>query len=101
MDKASDDLKLYPDDSFSHFINSSDALDLNSDLNDDDDDIFNQITSKHYSIHEFNKIKHDFQPSLGLLHINLASIYKHYDLSTSLSQLKFNFDIIAITEHKI
>ena len=31
-----------------------------------------------------------------------ASIYKHYDdLSTSLSQLKFNFDIIAITEHKI
>ena len=72
MDKASDDLKLYPDASFSHFINSSDALDLNSDLNDDDDDIFNQITSKYYSIHEFNKIKHDFQSSLGLLHTNLA-----------------------------
>ena len=49
MDKASDDLKLYPDDPFSHFINSSDALDLNSDFNDDDDDIFNQITSKYYN----------------------------------------------------
>ena len=102
MDKASNDFKLYLGDSFSHFINSSDALDLKSDLNDDDDDIFNQMTSKYYSIHEFNKIKHDFQSSLGLLHTNLASIYNHYDdLSTSLSKLKFNFDMIAITEHKI
>ena len=64
--------------------------------------IFNQINSKYYGIHDFNKIKHDFQFSLGFLHTNLAFIYKQYDdLSLSLTQLKFNFHIIAIAKHKI
>ena len=40
------------------------------------------------------KIKRDFQSSLGLLHTNLASTYKHYDDL-------LNFHVIAITGHKI
>ena len=40
--------------------------------------------------------------SIGFLHTNLASIYKHYDdLLITLSHLNFEFDGIAITEHKI
>ena len=38
----------------------------------------------------------------GFLHTNIASLYKHHDdLLTTLTPLKFEFHVIAITEHKI
>ena len=46
-------------------------------------------------------MKTDSQSSIGFLHTNLA-ISKHYDdLFITLSQLKYEFDVIAITEHKL
>ena len=68
----------------------------------DDSDIFNNINSKYYGIDKFNQIKTESQSSIGFLHTNLASISKHYDdLFITLYQLKYEFDVIAITEHKL
>ena len=101
MDKASEDLVLHPDESFVEFTESCEKFSLNSE-DDPNDDMFNHINSKYYNIHNFNLMKPDLQSSLGLLHTNLASLYKHYDdLLITLSQLKFEFHVIAITEHKI
>ena len=101
LDKASDDLKLYPGESFTQFIDRCENITISSEDN-DDSDIFNNINSKYYGIHKFNQIKTDSQSSIGFLHTNLASISKHYDdLFITLSQLKYEFDVIAITEHKI
>ena len=102
MDNASDDLKLYPDDSFNQFIESCETLALNFNDNDENDDIFNHINSQYYNIHKFNNIKPDLSSSIGFLHTNIASLYKHHDdLVITLTQLKFEFHVIAITEHKI
>ena len=41
------------------------------------------------------------ESSLGILHTNLASLYKyHDDLEQILSLMKIDFQIIGITEHK-
>ena len=102
MDNASDDLKLYPDDSFNQFTESCETLALNFEDNDENDDIFNHINSQYYNIHKFNNIKPDLSSSIGFLHTNIASLYKHHDdLVITLTQLKFEFHAIAITEHKI
>ena len=94
-------MKLYPDESFTQFINTCENISLNFDDN-DETDIFNKINSKYYGIREFNQIKSDSQSSIGILHTNLASIYKHYDdLLITLSQLNFEFHVVSITEHKI
>ena len=60
------------------------------------------INSKYYSINKFNKLKPDNTSSIGLMHANIASLDAHIDdLRTVLGRLKFSFDIIGITEHKI
>ena len=102
MDKVSDDLKLYPDESFNHFTEACETLIINSEDNDVNDDILNHVNSKYYNIHNFKKIKPDVPSSIGFLHTNIASIYKHHDdLLITLSHLKFEFHVIARTEHKI
>ena len=53
------------------------------------------------AFHELIKIK-PHPSSIGILHTNLASIYKYHDnLVDTLSLFKFKFHIIGITEHKI
>ena len=47
-------------------------------------------------------MKPDLPSSFGLMHTNIASLNNHIDdLRFFLSRLKFNFDIIGISEHKI
>ena len=72
-------------------------------LNDDPvSEIYNQISSKYYNIDDLNNIVCDEASSLGLLHINLASLYKHYDeLVLTLSMLRKQPHVIAVSEHKI
>ena len=58
-----------------------------------------QINSKYSDIKQFNSLKLDLPYSFGLFHVSLN---KHIDdLQKILSQLKYNFDIIGISEHKI
>ena len=79
MDEVSDDLKLYPDESFNHFTDACETHTINFEDNDANDDILNHVNSKYYNIHNFNKINPDVPSSIGFLHTNIASIYKHHN----------------------
>ena len=60
------------------------------------------INSKYYDVIDFNDIIHDKHSSFSVLHLNIASLHKHFeDLQNYISLLKQSFHIIAITEHKI
>ena len=59
------------------------------------------IDSKYYDINDFNKLNIYKNSSIAILHINIASLSKHFDdLQNFLSLLKHSFDIIGIWEHK-
>jgi len=96
-------VNLHVDDDMQNFITSCQNLIFdNSDEGDNNNDyIFTNINSRYYDLHNINKIKNELS-ALGILHTNLASIYKyHDDLELILSLIKTKFQIIAITEHKI
>ena len=60
------------------------------------------IDSDYYSVNKFNRLKPDKTSSFGVAHVNIASLDAHIDdLRTVLSRLKFSFDVIGISEHKI
>ena len=55
------------------------------------------VNSSCYKIKDFNKMKPDKTSSLGLMHVNIASLDAHIDdLRTAIGRLKFSFDIIKI-----
>ena len=75
---------------------------LSSDDDDNNELFTSTVNSKYYNVSNFNKIKIDKKSSFGLVHINIASLNKHFDdLDELLSRLKFDFDVIGISEHKI
>ena len=79
MDKVSDDLKLYPDESFNHFTKTCETLIINFDDNDVNDDILNHVNSK-YNIHNFNKIKPDRPSSIGFLHTCIPILHQFINI---------------------
>ena len=53
-------------------------------------------------MNKFNKLKPDKTSGFGVAHVNIASLDAQIDdLRTVLSRLKFSFDVIGISEHKI
>ena len=79
---------------------------INNQLNTDDDErdefFSSMVNSNYYDIKKFNSLKPDIKSCFGLMHVNIASLDAHIDdLKTVLSRLKFDFDIIGISEHKI
>ena len=74
---------------------------INSD-DDEADGITTPVNSKYFDIKQLNSLKLDLPSSFGLFHVNIASLNAHIDdLRSVLSRLKFNFDILGISEHKI
>ena len=68
----------------------------------ENDQLSTTINSQYYDIKKFNKAKIDKNSSLGLFHVNIASLNAHIDdLRDELSRLDFNFDVIGISEHRI
>ena len=66
------------------------------------DDVLSVVNSKYYGVDEFNSLKFDVPSSFKLCHVNIASLDCHIDdLRLVLSRLKYKFDIIGISEHKI
>ena len=62
------------------------------------------LSSKYVDIKSFNSnVKHvNAESSLGLFHVNIASLNLHCDdLRFVLSRLNHNFDVLGITEHKL
>ena len=89
------------------FVDQCENIDNQLKLNETDDSDNNDfsgssVNSKYYDLKNFNSLKQDKSSSFGLLHVNIASLNAHIDdLRTVLSRLKYNFDIIGISEHKI
>ena len=98
--KTSENIKLQPDESFKKFIRACQNLIYNNDDDENKDNIFTCINSKYYDLPGINNLSNE--SSLGILHTNLASLYKyHDDLEQILPLMKIDFQIIGITEHKI
>ena len=86
------------------FIHECESIDkqLSSDDDNNDEFVTSTVNSKYYNVSNFNKIKIDKKSSFSLIHVNIASLNKHFDdLHELLSRLKIDFDVIGISEHKI
>ena len=83
--------------------NVENQLKLNETDDFDNNDLASStVNSKYYDIKKLNSLKLDKSSSFGLLHLNIASLNAHIDdLKTVLARLKYSFDIIGISEHKI
>ena len=103
----SDEINMFTCNEARDFISQCDSIQnlINLDNEDDDDDDFNlptAVNSKYYDIKQLNSLKIDLPSSFGLFHVNIASLDKHIgNLNLILSKLKYNFDVIGISEHKI
>jgi hypothetical protein len=76
----------------------------NEDENDDAETgyIHSPINCQYYEPKEFNEANFDPSKSYSIFHLNIHSITLHIDkLRTLLTELNFDFDIIAITESKL
>ena len=99
---VSNDISLVPNNDIIRFVAECNTIGGNS-LNLEDEEYFpTQVNSKYYDILQLNSLKPDKSSSLGLFHVNIASLNLHIDdLRTILSAINFKFDIIGISEHKI
>ena len=60
------------------------------------------VDSKYHDINDFNKLSINKNSSFATLHLNIASLSKHFEnLQNFLSLWIHSFDIIGILEHKI
>ena len=98
---VSSDLNIIPSNELNMFLTESNGL--SNTFNETQPEEFpHVINSQYYDNHSCNHIKPDLSSTLGILHINLASINKyHDDLSTVLTLLKPEIHVIGISEHKI
>ena len=107
QNNLSDDINLLISDKNKDFVAQCDSMVNILEQNDDIDDnhVINpstKVNSKYYDIKQLNTLKIDDPTSFGLFHVNIASLDKHIDdLKFILSQLKPNFSILGISEHKI
>ena len=85
------------------FIKECDSIEKRISADDNTQELMTgTVNSEYFNIKKFNSTKIDKSSSFGLFHVNIASLNKHFDeLHELLSRLKFDFDIIGISEHKI
>ena len=80
----------------------SNIKDYTNPIEDDEEILTSPVNSKYYDIKSLNSLKIDVPSSFGVFHVNIASLDKHIDdLNQVLSHLKYNYDVIGISEHKI
>ena len=65
-----------------------------------DENLIHKVNSRYYDIIDFSRIK-KYPHQFSLFHVNLRSLSAHIDeLHQLLNTLKFNFEIIGISETK-
>ena len=102
--KCTPDISSMSSSQLKKFIQECESIEkqFSSDDFNNDELLTSTVNSKYYNVSNFNKIKIDKKSSFGLFHVNIASLNKHFDdLHELLSRLKFDFDVIGISEHKI
>ena len=96
--RFSSDTNIFPDENLKSFFTKCNSIE--TPFNDSDHPV--SIDSKSHDTNDFNKLNINKNSSLATLHLNIASLSKHFeDLQNFLSLLKHSFDIIGISEHKI
>ena len=96
--RFSSDTNIFPDENLKSFFTKCNSIETL--FNDSDHPVY--VDSKYHDINNFNKLNINKNSSLATLHLNNASLSKHFeDLQNLLSLLKLSFDIIRISEHKI
>ena len=86
------------------FIKECESIEnhISTNENENDELLTPTVNSKYYNFKKINSLKIDKTSSFGFLHVNIASLNKHFDeLHEVLSRIKYNFDVIGISEHKI
>ena len=95
---------IFPDPNIRLFVdNCAKVISHDNEFSSDDlDNIYSDISSKYYDVHDMNRLKLNSNGALNLCHLNIASLSKHFDdLHQTLSSLKKKFDIIGVSEHKL
>ena len=85
------------------FISRCQQADFSSEIEDSENEEFvTHVDSKYYDIEEINDLQFNSSTSLGICHINIASLEAHIDdLRLFLSRIDHKFEVIGLTEHKI
>ena len=94
----SDSTNIFPNDDLKNFFTKFNSLETPfSDI-----DYPVHIDSKYYDLNDFNETDINKHSSFSALHLNIASLSKHFeDLENFLSLLNHSFDLIGLSEHKI
>ena len=96
--RISSDTNIFPDENLKLFFTKYNSIEIT--CNDSDHPV--PVDSRYHDIKDFNKLNINKNSSLAPLHLNIASLSKHFeDLQNFVSLLKHSFDIIGISEHKI
>ena len=78
------------------------AVSIQSDENEDEDDIETYMDCKYYGIDDFKNKKFKSDKTFSVLHLNIHSIQCHLkELRYILAMLEFEFDFICISESKL
>ena len=96
--RFSSDTNILPDENLKSFFTKCNSIETL--FNDSDHPV--AIDSKYQDINNFNKLNINKHSSLATLHLNVASLSKHFeDLQNFVFLLKHSFGIIGMSEHKI
>ena len=96
------DINIILDKNIEDFVNECNLISVNTNDEQTHEDLYNNINYKYYCLQDSNKINKNISSSIGICHTNIASLSKHIDeLKLTLSLLRNEFHINAITEHKI
>jgi hypothetical protein len=81
---------------------NNNAFDLDTEIEDEDDEMIPAVDCQYYSINEFSSANFDPSKSFSVLHYNIHSIELHIEeFRVALEMVDFKFDIICISESKI
>ena len=81
---------------------NNNAFDLDTEIEDEDDEVIPSIDCKYYNVDDFASAKFSPTKSFSILHYNIHSIERHIEeFPVVLKMIDFNFDIICISESKL
>ena len=81
---------------------NNNAFDLDTEIEDDDDEVIPTIDCQYYNVDDFSSAKFNPTKTFFILHYNIHSIERHIEeFRVILKMIDFNFDIICISESKV
>ena len=81
---------------------NNNAFDLDTEIEDDDDEVIPTIDCQYYNVDDFSSAKFNLTKTFSILHYNIHSIERHIEeFRVILKMIDFNFDIICISESKV